>query len=89
MYTIEVILRGNPIALNVQRKEVAAAEELYKQLTEKIKNPQPTPIEMTCEVMTGKRVTVMSSDIAAVQMTSKASGSSGGVRAGFFPAPEG
>jgi hypothetical protein len=86
MYTIDIILRGNPLALSVQRKQEAGALALYQEILAAIRSGQARPLELTCEKMAEKRVAVLTSDIAAVQITpAKSGGTPLGVRAaGFF-----
>jgi hypothetical protein len=86
MYTIDIILRGNPVALSVQRKEQTAAVALYKEILAALSGGQARPLELTCEKMTEKRMAVMTSDVVAVQIV-PARGSSamlGGGKPGFF-----
>ncbi|AGY59807.1 hypothetical protein [Gloeobacter kilaueensis] len=87
MYTIELILRGNPVALAVQRKDQIAAGQLYTQVRDAIGATTPRVIELTCDKLTDKKVAVMSSDIVAVQLNAAKSGGGApiGVRGtGFF-----
>ena len=88
MYNIDIILRGNPVALSVQRKEAGDAKELYRTIREAMSSVQPKPLELTCEKNTEKMVAVLSSDVAAVQINaSKSGGTPIGMRAGFFTPP--
>ena len=87
MYIIEVTLRGNPLGLSVQRKEKVGALELYSQISEAMKQGNPAVLELTCERSTEKRVTVVSNEVTAVQVSEKtASGVDGTARPGFFAA---
>ncbi|MDX2271117.1 MAG: hypothetical protein NW237_04110 [Cyanobacteriota bacterium] len=89
MYTIELVLKGNPAVLAVQQKEEAAANELYQKLTAALQKGDPAPLEITCD-RTGKKVFVLGSELSAVQITPKAGSSSGaGARPGFLAQVEG
>ncbi|BAC91118.1 hypothetical protein [Gloeobacter violaceus] len=86
MFTIELILRGNPVALAVQRKDQTAAGDLYAKIRDAMNASPPRVIELTCDKVPEKHLAVMSSDVVAVQLTAAKSGSGApmGMRAGFF-----
>ncbi|PZU98315.1 MAG: hypothetical protein DCE90_04135 [Pseudanabaena sp.] len=85
MYTVEITLKNNPIALSVQRKEQEGAEALYRELANAIAEGQPKVWELTCEKQEGKKVSVLISEISAVQVSEK-SGASANMGAGFIRA---
>lgn len=82
MYTVEVTLKNNPIALSVQRLEQEGAEALYQEICKAIAEGHPQLIELTCQKQEGKRISVLASEISAVQVSEK-SGASSGLGAGF------
>ncbi len=82
MYTIEIILKNNPIALSVQRKEQENAEALYREIASAIAESNTKVLELTCEKQEGKKVSVITSEITAVQISDK-SGTSANLGAGF------
>ncbi len=82
MYTVEITLKNNPIALSVQRKEQETAESLYRDIANAIANGHPKVLELTCEKQEGKKVSVLVSEISAAQVSEK-SGSSANLGAGF------
>ncbi|MFN6164934.1 MAG: hypothetical protein ACK474_00240 [Pseudanabaena sp.] len=82
MYTVEITLKNNPIALSVQRKEQETADSLYRDIVNAISNDHPKVLELTCEKQEGKKVSVLVSEISAVQVSEK-SGSSANLGAGF------
>ncbi len=86
MYTIEVTLRGTPLALAVQRKETEDAEALYQTILKAIQSPTPQLLELTCDRETDKKVGVLSNEISAVQISDKSTGGSGAKVPGFFAA---
>ena len=83
MYTVELILKSNPIALSVQRKEQENAEALYQQIVSAIADGNTKVLELTCEKQEGKKVTVLTSEISAIQVSEK-SGASSNMGAGFI-----
>ena len=85
MYTVELTLKNNPIALSVQRKEQEQAEALYREIATAIGDSNPKLLELTCEKQEGKKVSVLVSEISAVQVSEK-SGASANMGAGFIRA---
>ncbi len=83
MFIIDLTLKHNPLPLSVQRKELADAETTYRQILDAM--ARGTPVELTCEHQPDKRLMVITSEIAAVQLTEKsAGGTAAGRGAGFF-----
>ena len=68
--------------LVVQRKEHGEAKRLYSYVVDSIKNGNPRLLELTCEKVEDKRITVLVSEITAVQIYEKTS-SSTSKRPGF------
>ena len=83
MYVIELALRMSPMPVSVQRKEQNAAEEVYQQVRTALEQGQPHLLELTCEKVEGKRLSVLTSDLLAVQIYEKTAASSGSKRPGF------
>ena len=73
--------------MSVQRKEHANADALYQQIRQALENGQPRLLELTCEKVEGKKVTVLISEILAVQLYEKASATGGSKRPGFSVEP--
>ena len=82
MYCIELTIKLNPMPLLVQRKEHGDAKRLYSEIIDSIKNGNPRFLELTCEKVEDKRITVLVSEITAVQIYEKTS-SSTSKRPGF------
>lgn len=82
MNTIEVILKGSPLALSIQRKEVQEAEAVYQKILQAMGSKNPQAIELTCDRELDKRIAVLSSEISAIQMSEKSTPTSG--RPGAF-----
>ena len=83
VYVIELALRMSPVPASVQRKEQADADALYQQIRQALENGQPRLLELTCEKVEGKQVTLLVSEVLAVQLYEKASASGGSKRPGF------
>ena len=68
--------------LVVQRKEHEEARKLYSSVIHSIENGNQRLLELTCEKVEDKRITVLVSEISAVQIYEKTS-SSTSKRPGF------
>jgi hypothetical protein len=67
----------------VQRKELAAAESLYQEVRNCMDSGHPRLLELTCEKEEDKRLTLLSSEIVAVQLYEKSAAGGGSKRPGF------
>ncbi len=83
MYVIELALKLSPIPLSVQRKEINDAEILYREIRQCLEKGSPRILELTCETIEGKKITVLTSEILGVQTYEKTSSSTGSKRPGF------
>ena len=83
MYVIELALRMSPVPVSVQRKEHGNAEALYQQIRQALEQGQPRMLELTCEKVEGKKVTVLISEVLAVQLYEKTAATGGSKRPGF------
>ena len=75
MYCIELTIKLSPMPLVVQRKEHEDAKRLYFDVIESMKNCNQRLLELSCEKVEDKRITVLVSEITAVQIYEKTSGS--------------
>ena len=82
MYCIELTIKLSPIPLVVQRKEHGEAQRLYSEVIDSIQKGNQRLLELTCEKVDDKRITVLVSEIIAVQIYEKTS-SSTSKRPGF------
>ena len=73
MYCIELTIKLSPIPLVVQRKEHGDAQRLYSEVVDAIKNGNQKLLELTCEKVEDKKITVLVSEITAVQIYEKTS----------------
>ena len=83
MYVVELSLRLSPLPVAVQRKELEAAQALYQQVRAAMESGEPKLLELTCEKEENKRLSLLSSEIVAVQMFEKSGPGSGSRRPGF------
>ena len=82
MYCIELTVKLSPMPLVVQRKEHGDAKRLYSEVIDSIKKGNQRLLELSCEKVEDKRITVLVSEITAVQIYEKTS-SSTSKRPGF------
>ena len=82
MYCIELTIKLSPMPLVVQRKEHGDANRLYSEVIDSIKNGNQRLLELSCEKVEDKRITVLVSEITAVQIYENTS-SSTSKRPGF------
>ena len=76
MYCIELTIKLSPMPLVVQRKEHRDAQRLYSEVVDSIQKGNQRLLELTCEKVEDKRITVLVSEITAVQIYEKTSSSS-------------
>ncbi len=74
MYCIELSIKLSPIPLIVQRKEHVDAHRLYSEVVDAINKNNQRFIELTCEKVEDKKITVLVTEISAVQIYEKTSG---------------
>lgn len=84
MYTIDLILRHAAVPVSVERKDATAAEALYQQICQAMASGTPTVLELTCDRQVGKKLTVLTTDIVAVQIADKDASTAVTSRGGFF-----
>ena len=82
MYSLELTIKLSPLPLIVQRKEHGDAKRLYSEVIDTIQKGNQRLLELTCEKVEDKRITVLVSEIIAVQIYEKTS-SAGSKRPGF------
>ncbi len=82
MYCIELTIKLSPMPLVVQRKEHEDAQRLYSEVVDSIQKGNQKLLELTCEKVEDKRITVLVAEITAVQIYEKTS-SSTSKRPGF------
>lgn len=89
MFIIDVSLKSAPVTLSVQRKNPEDAEAAYQQILDAMRSSDHKLVELTCEHQPGKKVSVLGSEVAAVQVYEKSStATSSGRPPGFFALTE-
>jgi len=83
VYVIELALKLSPLPLSVQRKNLREAEALYKNVRQCMERGHERLLELTCEKVEGKKLTILTQEILAVQMYEKTSAGGGTKRPGF------
>ncbi len=83
MYVVELSLKLSPMPVAVQRKELSDAQALYNQVRQVLEGDGPRMLELTCEKEEEKRITLLCSEVVAVQLYEKSATGSGGKRPGF------
>ncbi|MGF1568677.1 MAG: hypothetical protein ACFCVD_11510 [Nodosilinea sp.] len=85
MFTIELTLKHTALPLSVQKKSLEDAESLYKSVAEELRGGSAKLLEMTCDQQPHKQVSVLASEVAAVQMFEKTgTATASGRPPGFF-----
>jgi len=83
VYSIELTIKLSPLPLIVQRKDKGDAQRLYAEVIDVIQKGNQKLIELTCEKVEDKKITVLISEIIAVQIYEKTSSSGSSKRPGF------
>ena len=83
VYCIELAIKLNPIPLVVQRKKQEDAKRLYAEILHKIQKNNERFLEITCEKVEDKKISVLVSEIIAVQIYEKTSSAGSSKRPGF------
>jgi hypothetical protein len=86
MFTIDLILKYIPLPLSVQRKTDEDAQVLYQQVQTAMQTGSPAILELTCEQQPEKKVSILTKELCAVQVSQKSGGSASGKQPGFFAA---
>ena len=73
MYCIELTIKLSPMPLVVQRKEHGDAQRLYSEVVDSLRKGNERLLELTCEKVEDKKITVLVSEITAVQIYEKTS----------------
>jgi hypothetical protein len=88
MYIIELSLKNTPMMLSVQRKTAEDAEAAYQQVLAAMRDGSSQMLELTCDRQPEKKLSLLSSEIGAVQMYQKSSTATSGKPPGFVSLPQ-
>ena len=83
MYNVELIIKLSPLPLTVQRKTDEDAKKLYSEIIDIMQRGNQKLLELTCEKVEDKKITVLVSEIIGVQTYEKTSSSGSSKRPGF------
>ena len=83
MYIVELALKLSPFPLSVERKEAVDAKSLYNKIRQSLERGEPRLLELTCEKVEDKRITVLVEEVLAVQIYEKTAAIGGAKRPGF------
>jgi hypothetical protein len=85
MFTIELTFKHTAMPVSVQKKEQEAAEALYGSIVNDLRNGGGQLLELTCDQQPHKKITVLVSEVAAVQIFEKSgTATASGRPPGFF-----
>ncbi len=76
-------LKFSPFPLTVQRKELRSARDLYQKVVRSMEKGNPRLLELCCEKVDEKKVTLLVEEILAVQMYEQNAAMGGSKRPGF------
>tara|TARA_Y100001968_G_C19136178_1_gene609203 strand:- start:427 stop:684 length:258 start_codon:yes stop_codon:yes gene_type:complete len=83
VYCIELTIKLSPIPLIVQRKEQVDAHKLYNEVVNSMQKGNQRLLELSCEKVEDKKITVLVSEIIAAQIYEKNSSGGSAKRPGF------
>ena len=85
MYSLEISLRYSPFPLSIQKKDYEGVKRIYDEIKDSMNgnNQNSTLIELSCEKVQDKLITVLSKEVIAVQIYEKSSIAGGSKRPGF------
>jgi hypothetical protein len=83
MYVVELSLKLSPMPVAVQRKELTDAQAVYASVRQALEGQGPRVLELSCEKEPEKKVSLLASELVAVQIYEKSAAGSGGKRPGF------
>ena len=84
MYSLEISLRYSPFPLSVQKKDYADVKKNYDEIKNFMdgNNQNPTLIELSCEKVQDKLITVLVKEVISVQIYEKSAVAGGSKRPG-------
>ncbi|MEM1279694.1 MAG: hypothetical protein AAGG53_06620 [Cyanobacteria bacterium P01_H01_bin.152] len=85
MHTLELNLKHSPLPLMIQKDTLEAAQADYQAVLEALKGGNTVVLELTCDQVTDKHISILVSEIAAIQLYEKSGTTSASGRPpGFF-----
>ncbi len=85
MYSLEISLRYSPFPLSIQKKDYEDVKRTYDEIRDFMngKNQNSTLIELRCEKVQDKLITVLAQEVISVQIYEKSAIAGGSKRPGF------
>ena len=85
MYSLEISLRYSPFPLSIQKKDYEEVKRVYDEIKDFMNgnNQHSVLIELSCEKVKDKIITVLAKEIISVQIYEKYAVAGGSKRPGF------
>ena len=85
MYSLEISLRYSPFPLSVQKKDYEEVKRIYNEIKDFMNgnNEHSALIELSCEKVQDKIITVLAKEVISVQIYEKSAVAGGSKRPGF------
>ena len=85
MYALEITLRYSPFPLSIQKKNYEDVKRIYDEIKDfmNCNNQNLNLIELSCEKVQDKLLTVVASEVISVQIYEKSAVAGGSKRPGF------
>ena len=85
MYSLEISLRYSPFPLSIQKKEFEDVKRIYDEIKDFMNgnNQSSSLIELRCEKVQDKLITVLAKEVISVQIYEKSAAAGGSKRPGF------
>ena len=85
MYSLELSLRYSPFPLSIQKKDYEDAKRIYDEIKGFMdgNNHHSALIELSCEKVQDKMITVLAKEVISVQIYEKSAVAGGSKRPGF------
>ena len=85
MYSLDISLRYSPFPLSIQKKAYQDVKRIYDEIKDFMNenNQNSNLIELSCEKVKDKSITVLAKEIISVQIYEKSSVAGGSKRPGF------
>ena len=85
MYSLELTLKYSPFPISIQKKEFEEVKRIYDEIKKSMHENVDTSnlIELNCDKVKDKLITVRSQEIISVQIYEKSSVAGGAKRPGF------
>ena len=85
MYSLEISLRYSPFPLSIQKKDYEEVKKIYDEIKDFMNgnNQHSALIELSCEKVQDKIITVLAKEVISVQIYEKSAVAGGSKRPGF------